>query len=104
MYSLLFVFTVVAFPLDEAGLKWVWLWLGCGFLLLLVQLFVCLVDDGFYRIPQAFCFWKALLSLTNLARVSMPFFVPRIVVSLWSGAPSSIKCTCSLWISNLNSM
>ena len=35
-------------------------------------------------------FWNALLFLTNLAKASMPVFVPKRVASWWSGAPSSI--------------
>ena len=44
---------------------------------------------------------NALLPLTNLTRVSL---VPSIVASLWSGAPSSIMCQCSSWMSPSNNM
>ena len=62
---LLFVFAVVTFPYGGAVRSWVWL--GCGF-----QSFC---RGRFYRIAWTFCFWKALLSLMNFARVSMPFLV-----------------------------
>ena len=47
---------------------------------------------------------RTMLPLMNLARASMPVFVQRIVASLWSGAPSSIPCQCSSWMSHSNSM
>ena len=56
---LLLVLAVVAFLLGEAGQKWAWL--GCGYLRLLVRLFICFAEEGFYGIVWAFCFWKALL-------------------------------------------
>ena len=61
-------------------------------------------DGGLYEAARAFCFWNALLPLTNFARASMPAFVPRIVASLWYKAPSSIMCQCSLWVSHSNSI
>ena len=46
------------------------------------RLFCCFAQDGFYGVSWAFCFWKALVPQTNLARASTPFFVPSIVASL----------------------
>ena len=86
-----------------------WCRLGVGVIglrvpLALVCLCICCARGGFYGIGQASCFWKALLALTNFAKASMPFLVLRIIVSLWSGAPSLIRCLCSSCISHSNSM
>ena len=59
--------------------------IGLRALAALVRLFSCCAEGGFYGVGRVFCFWKALLPLTNFAKASMPFFVPRIVVSMWSG-------------------
>ena len=58
-------------------------WCILWFLVFRVVCFVFWAIDvlWFYRVTWA-CFWKALLPFTNLARASIPGFVPRIVASL----------------------
>ena len=86
VFSSPIVFIVVVFLLGEANLG---IWhggSGVGVVGLCISaaldLVVCYAEGGRYRTVRAFCFWKALHILTNLARASIPFFVPRIVASL----------------------
>ena len=55
----------ISFGWDRSEVGMVGLWV----LWLLFQLFICFTEGGYCGIAQAFCFWKALLSLTNLASV-----------------------------------
>jgi hypothetical protein len=48
------------------------------------------ITGSLYWISLFHVFWNALLFLTKLAKASMPVFVPKSVVSWWSGAPLSI--------------
>ncbi len=59
---------------------------------------LCFAAGNVYRITWAFCFWNALLILTNSARASIPGFVPKSVASWWSGAASSIMSQWFSWV------
>src|SRR5258706_1880501 len=100
----MFVLAVVAYLLDEPGRRWAWYDSGCPWLV--VWLLVCFAEDVVSQrmlFRRGSCLWDRLgfLFLESLAHPDEfgegvdAFFVPRIVASLWSGAPSSIRCPCS---------
>ena len=81
--SLLFMLVVVVFLLDEtdwkvgsgrSGVRVVGLWVSAA----LNSTVHLLLRGGRYRTARAFCFWKALHPLTNLARASIPFLFRRL--------------------------